>query len=240
MIGSVLGAEAIDEDAFAGGFGDGDDGGLEVPPVVGDDAGGEFLDDALGDFDGDGFGHADAGVAELGERFHEGESAVDDGAVEQVVLLEGGDDAGGVDAFGVKVDLAFAAHGGEGLIEGGDADAREAGEADFEGLELGEGEIGDFAIAVGHAIDGAIVHEDEVAILGGADVDFDIVGAGGDGGFNGGNGVLGVGEMFAAVRDDLDVFGSGGEREGGEGGEHLAAVEHGGDYGVDFSEAGSV
>jgi len=49
-----------------------------------------------------------------------------------------------------------------------------------------------------------IVHEDELAVGGGADVELEVVGAGVDGGLEGRHRVLGMVEVLAAMGDDLD------------------------------------
>ena len=203
--GVVVGAEAVDEDAFVGLAGEGDDVVAEIVAVEGDDFGLKRFKSLGESSGGDSFGHGKFGMAGGGEFGEERETAIDDGVGEHVVAAEGVDKGGSGDLFGVDVNAAAAAEEGEGLVEGGKR-----------GAELGEGEVGD-----GTAFDRGIVAKDELSVAGGADVEFDVVAAEGDGGFDGGEGVFGMMVVGGAVGDDGDARGG-----GGEGGEEGAAGEH--------------
>ena len=100
------------------------------------------------------------------------------------------------------------------LAQGADAHARAAvgmgraavgGEAmaGVQPLQLGDGEVGDAAAAVGGAVYGGVVDDDAVAVAGGLDVDLQQVGAPPvDGAPKGGEGVLGRQRRSAAVGDE--------------------------------------
>jgi len=166
----VIGAEAVDEDAFVGVTSEGDDLVLEVAAVEGDDLGSKGFEVLGEDGGGDGFGHRQFGVSSGGESGEQRETAIDDRVGEHVVAAKRGKERWGVDLLGIDIDAAAAAEEGEGLVEGG------KGEAD-----LGEGEVGD-----GTAFDGSIMPKDKLSVAGGADVEFNIVAAESDGRFDSG------------------------------------------------------
>lgn len=203
--GIVIGAEAVDEDAFVGLAGEGDHVVVEVVAVEGNDFGAEGFEGLGEDGGGDGFRHGEFGVSGGGEFGEESGAAVDDSVGEHVVTAEGGGNLEGGDLLGVDVDPAAAAEEGESLIEGGQR-----------GAEIGKGEVGD-----GTAFDGSIVVQDELAVARCAHVEFDVVAAEGDGGFDGREGVFWMVLMGSAVGDDGDA-----QRRWNESGEEGAAGEH--------------
>gem|GEM_PF-4947722 len=166
----VIGAEAVDEDAFLGVTGKGDDFVLEVAAVEGDDFRLEEFEVLGEDGGGDRFGHRQFGISSGGEFGEQREAAIDDRVGEHAVAAKGGKESWGVDLLGIDVDAAAAAEEGERLVEGGKG-----------GSDLGEGKVGD-----GSAFDGGIVPKDEVSVAGGVDVEFNIVAAQGDGFFDSG------------------------------------------------------
>src|SRR6185503_1513231 len=122
----------------------------------------------------------------------------------------------GLDSWGLRLDLDVQPEGREGaehLPEGGDADAlrpegkalptvgREV-ESGVEALELRERVLGDPAVAVGAALEGRIVRDDELAVAGGMDVELEHVGAPAlDRPLEGREGVLGGEQRAASVGD---------------------------------------
>ena len=191
-MGKLVEAEADDGGVKAGADGGDFRGGLDLGH--GGDAGeegGKASEGFAGAFDDDVAGHA---------RVANGAGDVFRGAV-LVIDVDGN---------------AAAASPVERLAEGGDAMAL----AGVEGADLGKREAGDFAFAVGGAVDGFVVHEDEFAVGGLADVGLHVIGAGGGGGLKGGDGVFRGKVEGAAVAGDED---GAGRRLGGEEGKEKNA-----------------
>ena len=188
--GEVFGAvAAVELDEVALGV----DGELDVGAAVGPLAG-HVADADFGD-----------GVSGFGGLF---DGAGEEGVVEASEAIDffcgGFGDAGGM--FEVDVAFDFAGDDGEDFFEGGDAGAFEFRIEPASGVEcaeLVEGEVADFACAVGGAVDGGVVHDDEFAVFGELDVEFDHGDTFFDGGDDGGEGVFGRGGNVSAVGAEL-------------------------------------
>ncbi len=74
----------------------------------------------------------------------------------------------------------------------------------IERANLVEGVLVYLAGAIGGAIKRVVVHDDELTVGGGADVEFEVVGAGVDRGLKGRHCIFGVMKMLATMGDNLD------------------------------------
>ena len=206
--GIVGGSQAIDKDAGVGLFRDVDDGGFEVRRVEGEHPGVQVFDELRGEADIPRFGHdGDSGIELL--HFFAHAPGVGDHVVRHVVGIQVVHQIFCRDGFAVHIDADFAARIVEHFIEGGHSGAGEGDvllDAGVEQADLFQSHFADFAGAIGGTADVTVVHQDEFAIGGGADVDFDVVGANAHGFDESRHGVLGMPEVFAPVRDHQNFF----------------------------------
>ncbi len=104
---------------------------------------------------------------------------VDDGSQFKVVTLDDVSQRGGSYLLGVQVEMGLWTKRGDGLHEGRNLRLREwlaKARAALCGLDGREGKKIHLTFDARGAVGSAVVEENELAILGGADVDFDVVG----------------------------------------------------------------
>ena len=185
----VVRSEAIDEDIELGLASDVDDGYFEIAAIEGDGEGVERGDDFVEMIGGDGFGHHVGGGLDGFERGELFDAGVDVGTADHVVALERFGDGFGGSGFPVEVEMDDLRSGEEvkGVVETGEV---------F--VIRGEG----------------VVLEDEGAIGGGANVEFDPMNAHFYRRADGFERVFGMMFVGGAVCDDTDRNGRGGGEEG--------------------------
>ncbi len=116
--------------------------------------------------------------------------------------IDGEDEAGG----------GFVGDEGEDFVDAGDALAAEGGIEAAAGVELAklvDGEVVEFAVAVGGAVERGVVEADEGAVFGAADVELE-ADAESEAGAKGGERAFRGGVKEAAVADDEGAGGLGG------------------------------
>lgn len=186
-------AEGVGEDADAEGVAAVDEVFREDFPAgvdgVGMEPGGDFIQ-----FGGVAQGREGANLrVDLSEPEEVGKGLIDDGAFGHAVTFHGGGERFRRNGLGVEVEVDAAFHGGEELVEGGQAQISVGApefEAGAEGLNDGGGGGGDGAVAAGLAVEGAVVEEIKVTVAGGADIELDVIRAEPEGFFEGGQGVF--------------------------------------------------
>jgi len=158
--------------------------------VEGFGAGGEVVGEAVGK-------EAEGDFGGVFSDFEEplGAEGDDEAVIEEVVALEVLEEqSAGNGGFEFEDGEGVGADGKEGFVEGGDACAGEAGVEPTAGIEAEEVEelvVFDASAAVGGALEGFIVNDDDCVIGGELDIELDGLGVEANGFIECGDGVLG-------------------------------------------------